>query len=58
MWLSGLNLPNREYRTFDDYFRSGMAQLSGSYAYFFLSDKKKKKKSRKGKSSKKSDKEE
>lgn len=56
MWLSGLNLPNREYRTFDDYFRSGMAQLSGSYAYFFLSDKKKK--SRKGKSSKKSDKEE
>lgn len=55
MWLSGLNLPNRQYRTFDDYFRAGMAHLSGSYAYFFLSNKPKK--SRKGKSTKKSDKE-
>ena len=57
MWLSGLNLPNRQYRTFDDYFRAGMAHLSGSYAYFFLSNKPKK--SRKGgKSTKQNDKEE
>ncbi|KAK8810815.1 integral membrane protein-like protein [Blastocystis sp. ATCC 50177/Nand II] len=42
MWLSGLNLPNREYRTFDDYWRDGMARVYGSYAYSLVSRKEKK----------------
>ena len=42
MWLSGLNLPNREYRTFDDYWRDGMARVYGSYAYALVSRKEKK----------------
>lgn len=41
MWLSGLNMPNREYRTFEDYWRDGMARVYNSYAYSFLSRNKK-----------------
>ena len=42
MWLSGLNLPNRNYKTFDDYWNQWMGQLYGSYAYGLLSRKDKK----------------
>ena len=44
MWLSGLNLPNRNYKTFDDYWNQWMGQLYGSYAYGLLSRKDKKNK--------------
>lgn len=44
MWLSGLNLPNRNYKTFDDYWNQWMGQLYGSYAYALLSRKDKKNK--------------
>ena len=51
MWLSGLNLPKRDYRTFDDYWRDGMTQLYGSYAYSLLSRKDSKSKSKNNKNS-------
>ena len=44
MCLSGLNLPNRDYKTFDDYWNKWMSQLYGSYAYSLVSRKDKKKK--------------
>ena len=49
MWLSGLNLPKRDYRTFDDYWRDGMTQLYGSYAYSLLSRKDSKSKNKNNK---------
>lgn len=41
MWLSGLNMPNREYKTFNEYWSDGMARVYNSYAYSFLSRNKK-----------------
>mgnify|MGYP000006435073 FL=1 len=49
MWLSGLNLPNRDYRTFDDYWQEWMSALYGSYAYSLLSRRDKSKTDKKNK---------
>lgn len=42
MWLSGLNAPNRDYKTFEVYWTEFMTRVYNSYAYSFLSRKGKK----------------
>ena len=47
MWLSGLNMPNRQYKTLSMVLDEGMANLYSKYAFSFLNPNKKSKKSTK-----------